>query len=1301
MHKDHDINIIDLELKPVNPVQDEDIQVFQVPLDGQWVPSVDPLVIGTNFKTMTNMRYATGHPETVRGMTKINTTALTTYLKARTAFQFVKELHSENHVLIQAYNDALTGAQILQNTTTIPSQGDYSGTALWTDSAGASLGVFSNAPSGHMAYCNGIDTCIWGGNETRCGAVISSSATLSAASDTVTTPQEYTDQMSNMKTDSDNVLSIGGGIDDYVSLLIHANEADTTAGTSILDSSTATTKTITAVGNAQVDTDFAKFGSGSVIFDGTGDYLTVPYHADFNFGTGDFTIDFWVRPSASSATNGLCGEYTDANNYWGLYITTGATLTFEAKVSSSFIAKYSCSHTFTGGTWYHITLEREGSNIYLFVDGVLKTSTITTAISTTSMPTFSSGTLEIGAYNNHATLLTGHLDEFRISKGIARWPVPLYSVDSYTKLLIHADQADGTAGTSITDSCGKTITAVGNAQIDTAFYKLGNGSIVFDGTGDYLTVPDSTDWYFGADQFTIDCWVRFSALTGVDAYNGICGQWVDADNYWHISVYTGNLQFYCKVGGVVKAYYVADLACRYTDTWYHIEIARNGTSMYAFVNGTQQTFRVLSEVGTNEIPNLAASLTIGTSGGGTSATEGTMYGWIDEFRISKGIARHTSNFVTSDGSFSAPASYYSTGTLIFLVGSTRPASGGKLYISLPNQSASAISIKQFNGNFWETLTVTSDGTLDTATSTISLNKTGTISWGSTVSTAKPKFMEGYYLYWYLFTLSAGGAEIYHISLDIPFQNIIDIWDGYYSGIASAFYNTTARLDIASSIYEYEYVGSDTSTYTDVSSMTDAYGIELGFVSKQTGLFVALPPDYVNITADRAMTVSYWGGDAYATVGTISDGTLVSTKSFGKSGIVTWSNNNVGKEKKLSVDGGIPLYWYKITFSGTLDASVRVYFIGGIPLADEIKGYSFCALGADRLLIGCDNYEEKNALRISAQDQPDVFNGDDSFNILFGDDNALMGAAAIFAQYSSNIYNIILVLKKSETWILVWNQTSTGTSWSRFRISPNVGLLSSRTLCTASVIFENNINQSKVVGIWRSNDGIYLSNGQAPFLVSHDIESVFDQTSTTHVNLTMVGREYSFIDQQKLEYHWLWASGTSSTLNKEYVLDLKKWRWFEIDRATGNRLQCGVNVVDTYGSNYQYGFIDTGYTERLENGTDFDGTDITSTLEFGGMLPVSKNFAVKTEVLKANLVAVKKTTDTTVTMTHYIDEATSGTSYNFSLVNASGRVANDVIEVYSTVGVFHGFKLVNIADDETKGFEPLFFSIYYRTVRENL
>ena len=65
-------------------------------------------------------------------------------------------------------------------------------------------------------------------------------------------------------------------------------------------------------------------------------------------------------------------------------------------------------------------------------------------------------------------------------------------IDSYTKLLIHADQPNGTAGTNIIDSAtGKTITAVADAKVDTTQYKIGYadrpGSILFDGTGDYLS----------------------------------------------------------------------------------------------------------------------------------------------------------------------------------------------------------------------------------------------------------------------------------------------------------------------------------------------------------------------------------------------------------------------------------------------------------------------------------------------------------------------------------------------------------------------------------------------------------------------------------------------------------------------------------------------------------------------------------------------------------------------------------------------------------------------------------------------
>src|SRR3990167_8969973 len=104
------------------------------------------------------------------------------------------------------------------------------------------------------------------------------------------------------------------------------------------------------------------------------------------------------------------------------------------------------------------------------------------------------------------------------------------SFDSYTKLLLHGDGSD--ASTTITDEIGKTVTAVGNAQLDTAQKKFGTASILLDGTGDYATVPDSDDWNFGAGDFTIDFWVRFNGVAESEAF---CGQDQDATNHWYFA----------------------------------------------------------------------------------------------------------------------------------------------------------------------------------------------------------------------------------------------------------------------------------------------------------------------------------------------------------------------------------------------------------------------------------------------------------------------------------------------------------------------------------------------------------------------------------------------------------------------------------------------------------------------------------------------------------------------------------------------------------------------------------------------
>ena len=113
-----------------------------------------------------------------------------------------------------------------------------------------------------------------------------------------------------------------------------------------------------------------------------------------------------------------------------------------------------------------------------------------------------------------------------------------------------------------------------------------------------------------------------------------------------------------------------------------------------------------------------------------------------------------------------------------LVLSTRPLQGVKLYIRTVNGTGSATTtFKVWDGDSFEAVNTPSDGTDDTNGS---MKQTGTFSWNySATTTAKPLHFEGLYLYAYLFELSAGSGVIYNVTVDAPFQAIVDVWDGVY------------------------------------------------------------------------------------------------------------------------------------------------------------------------------------------------------------------------------------------------------------------------------------------------------------------------------------------------------------------------------------------------------------------------------------------------------------------------------------------------------------------------------------------
>jgi len=208
----------------------------------------------------------------------------------------------------------------------------------------------------------------------------------------------------------------GSGIDVFCVSMLHFNGADTsTVFTDEIG------KVWTPNGDAQLTTTDPKFGSACGIFDGTGDYIDTPDHDDFYFGTGNFTIDFWINSHLSEGRM-ICGQrnsagqvnsdlswqiqrYLNAISFYYWTGTTGALITGTTNIFND--------------NWHHVAIVRNGMSLKLYIDGTSEASTTLAAGFSFSD---SSKKLAIGRVGEYAGLYyAGKLDEFRISKGIARW----------------------------------------------------------------------------------------------------------------------------------------------------------------------------------------------------------------------------------------------------------------------------------------------------------------------------------------------------------------------------------------------------------------------------------------------------------------------------------------------------------------------------------------------------------------------------------------------------------------------------------------------------------------------------------------------------------------------------------------------------------------------------------------------------------------------------------------------------------------------------------------------------------------
>jgi hypothetical protein len=211
-----------------------------------------------------------------------------------------------------------------------------------------------------------------------------------------------------------------GGVDPYTVLLLHCDGAD--GSTTFVDSSRSN-HTVTVNGNAQIDTAQSKFGGASALFDGNNDFLTVPDHNDFEFGAGDFTLEFWYRTQTLAGSRGVLGKDNTNGGVFGPFridrVNTELRFWASSNGSSFDVANSVLIGAVAINTWYHVAVTRAGTTFRTFLDGVLG-GTVTSAASLVN----NANPLRIGATGvvpSGTSDHMGHLDEIRISKGTARW----------------------------------------------------------------------------------------------------------------------------------------------------------------------------------------------------------------------------------------------------------------------------------------------------------------------------------------------------------------------------------------------------------------------------------------------------------------------------------------------------------------------------------------------------------------------------------------------------------------------------------------------------------------------------------------------------------------------------------------------------------------------------------------------------------------------------------------------------------------------------------------------------------------